>query len=126
MYEIFCHHSYFHQLYISTNSSLKESFSFGFNSLWFFVFGAVGFGVWLDEFIGLFFIEVSGDLLGGVSGHSFLLLGIKLDESSSGWCWYTVFRAESWDGVSDTGRPVLEILSFFSSIGLGNSWLFRS
>lgn len=126
MYEIFCHHSYFHQLYISTNSSLKESFSFGLNSLWFFVFGAVGFGEWLDEFIGLFFIEVGGDLLGGVSGHSFLLLGIKLDESSSGWCWYTVFRAESWDGVSDTRRPVLEILSFFSSIGLGNSWLFSS
>ena len=32
MYELFCHHSYFHQLYISTNSSLKDSFSFHFGS----------------------------------------------------------------------------------------------
>ena len=95
------------------------------HSLWFFVFAAVSFGVWLDEFVGFFFIEVGSDLLGGVGGHSYLLIGRELDESSGGWCWHTIFDGESWDGVSDTGRPVLKILSVFSSISFGNGWLFR-
>ena len=96
------------------------------HSLWFFVFAAVSFGVWLDEFVGFFFIEVGSDLLGGVGGHSFLLVGRELNESSGGWCWHTIFDGESWDGVSDTGRPVLKILSFFSGISFGNGWLLSS
>ena len=123
MYEIFCHHSYFHQLYISTNSSLKESFSF---SLWFLIFFAVSEGVWLDEFIGFLFFEIGSNLLRGVGGHSFLLFGFELEKSSGGWLWLSIFIAESWDSVSDTGGPVLKILSFFSNVGFFNSWLFSS
>jgi len=126
MYEIFCHHSYFHQVYISTNSSLKESFSFFICSLWLSIFGAVGKGVWLDEFVSFFFFEIGGDLFGGVGGHSFLLFDIELEKSSVAWLWLSIFITESWNGISNSGGPVLKILSFFSFVGFLNCWLLTS
>ena len=126
MYEIFCHHSYFHQLYISTNFSLKDSFSFLIcGSLWFGVFYGVSEGMWLNKFGSFFCIEIGGNLLGGVGSHSFLLFGFNLEESSVGWLWFGIVSTESWNSVSDSGRPVLEIKSFFSFVGLSNGWLIQ-
>ena len=97
---------------------------FFFISLWFFIFFAVSEGVWLDELVGFLSFEVGGNLFGGVGGHSFLLLGIELEKSSGGWCWLSIFTAESWNGISDTRWPVFKILSFFSFVSFFNSWLF--
>ena len=82
--------------------------------------------MWLNEFVGFFLLKFGGDLLGGVGGHSILLFDIELNKSSGGWCWSFIFGGESWDSVSDSGGPVLKILSFFFSVGICDSWLFSS
>lgn len=114
-------------VYINKFFFKRVLFHFSFAiSLWFLVFGRVGFSVWLDELVGFLFFEILGDLLGGVSGHSFFLLGIELNKSSSAWCWLGIGFGESWDSISNTRWPVLEVLSLFSLISFGDGWLFSS
>ena len=114
-------------VYINKFFFKRVLFHFSFAiSLWFLVFGRVGFSMWLDELVGFLFFEILGDLLGGVSGHSFFLLGIELNKSSSAWCWLGIGFRESWNSISDSGGPVLKILSFFSLVSIGDGWLFGS
>ena len=87
--------------------------SFDLNVSWLGIFVVSSSGVWLDELLALFLLEVGGDLSGGVGGllsFSFgigLNLGVSLDVSG-------VLGVVSSDGL--TGNPVFVVLSIFDNL----------